>query len=657
MSDTGRRAAIALIALASILGLAVAISVATPKPPPEPSTSDSPRSDRPATAAPGDATVHAYRDFTLLPGDPTDPAGRSLQSRLWSIDGRWWGALVEPGTRETRIHELSLDGSTWSDTGVVIDERPGAMADALWSGDHLYVASAVPGRSPSNGVRVTRFSRDAGGRFVLDPNFPFHLTERGVAAASIARDTSGRLWAAFVQEGRVLVTHSVDDEAVWSPPEPVGDEAATVGPADVAALVADGTGRLGLAWSDSGDKTILFANRDDRDAPDRWFPTETALEGLPLADEPISVAADEDGTVFVAVETAVADDPGAGPTDPGSVILARDPAGTWRTALIARVEDRLGQPVAVVDRGAGDLYVFAASPRRGGTIHVKRSGFDRLEFPAGRGLTVIADPSNPDIAFLTSTKGPIELADGFVVLGFDEQTGFYWHAVIGPPTGVVLPSASSSSSPGASPSPSAGSPSPGRAALFTDNFDPWPLDGPIGNGWEVGPIDAPGTLTAVSDPSGTGRNALVQPTGSEAVRACKAFAPTAAGTLVAEVRVRLDGIGPADAVITSIRDRSGEAASVRFGQGGTVAYYAGDTKVRTTIPFRLGTWYRSVVTVHPESRTYDWRLTTDDGRAVLAVTAIRFRESAATQVAQICVQTSAGAPDVGLRFDDVRVSR
>ena len=46
--------------------------------------------------------------------------------------------------------------------------------------------------------------------------------------------------------------------------------------------------------------------------------------GLPLADEPISAAAGGDGTIFVAVETAVADAPDAGQSDPGSVILVRD---------------------------------------------------------------------------------------------------------------------------------------------------------------------------------------------------------------------------------------------------------------------------------------------------------------------------------------------
>lgn len=655
MTNTGRRIAIVLVALTAILGVAVALSVAGPTPPPAPTGSSASRTTTPADEL--DAlTVQAFKDFSVLPGPPTEPAGRQVQSRLWAIEGRWWAAMVEPVSRETRIHGLSLDGSTWSDTGVVLDERAGAMADVLWSGDHLYVASAVPGRSTSNGVRVSRFSREPEGRFLLDPNFPVPLTERGVSAASIARDESGRVWVAFVQDGRVLVAHSTVDDAVWDAPQQVPGAAAPVGPNDVAALVADGTGGLGLIWSNANDRSIRFVDRDDVDPPERWSEPEAAFEGLPLADEPISAASDGHGTIFVAVETAVADQPDAGRSDPGSVMVVRGTDGTWRSALMTRVEDHLGQPIALVDPGAAEVYVFGTSPRHGGSIHLMRAGIDRLQFPVGRGETVIADPNNPEIGYLTSAKGAIDLEAGLVVLGFDDQSGLYWHAVIGPAAGTApsaTPPASSGTSPSLAPPPSA----IGPAALFTDNFDPWPLDGAISNGWELGPVGVSGSLTAAQDGSGSGRNAHLQPGGPAAVRACKAFTPVVAGTLLAEVRVRIDGIGAADAVITSLRDQAGESVSVRFGQGGTFAYYSGPAKVRSAAAVALDTWYRSAVTVHLESRTYDWRLSRDDGSRILEVKAVPFRESAANLVSEICLQTSEGATGAGLRFDDVRLSR
>ncbi|HEU4918885.1 MAG TPA: hypothetical protein VFT20_04050 [Candidatus Limnocylindrales bacterium] len=653
MTEARRRIAIVLIAAAVILGAAVAISVAArpgPTPSPSPAT---PGSDRPSTPAPGDATVRAYRTVTLLPGPPVEPPGRPLQSRLWTVDGGWWAAMIEPVTRETRIFALNEEGSAWVDTGVRLDERPGAMVDVLWSGDRLYVASGVPGRSTHDGVRLLRFSRDPTGRYLLDPNFPVPITERGVTAVSLARDGAGRLWAAFVQEGGVFVAHSIDDDAVWTPPEPV-DGATPVGDRDVAGIVADGDSGVLLVWSDTPTRSIHAASRADRDGPERWSPAEVLFDDLPLADEPLGLATDGAGAVFVTVETAVADDPSADGGDPAIVLLVRDSAGAWRQALVARVGDRLGLPFTVVDPGAAEAYVLASSPRHGGSVHLKRSAVDRLEFPAGRGFTLIGDSTLPDIAYLSSTKQPVDLQSGFVVQGLDEETGVYWHAVIGPPDRSDLPTPSASAGPGRSASPTP-APSPeGAMPVFTDDFEPWPLNGPIGNGWRIRPADAVGTLVVVADAPDGNRSAQLVATGADPIRACKDFAPAASGVLTADVRINVDAIDAADAVITSLRDGGAEAASVRFGQGGTFVYYSGATRVRTAVPTRLGAWYRSTLAVHLQSGTYDWRLAADDGTELLKVDGVPFREAEATQVSEICVASSTGG---GVLFDDVRLSR
>ena len=653
MTEARRRIAIVLIAAAVVLGAAVAISIAA-RPDPTPASSPgSIGSDRPPTPPPEDATVRAYRGVTLLPGPPVEPPGRPLQSRLWTIDGRWWAAMIEPVTRETWIFALSDDGSAWADTGVRLDERPGAMVDVLWSGERLYVVSGVPGRSTHDGVRLSRFSRDPAGAFLLDPNFPVPITERGVTAASLARDGTGRLWAAFIQEGGVLVAHSIDNDAVWAPPEPVAD-ATPVGDRDVAGIVADGASGVSLVWSDTPTRSIRATSRSDDDAPERWSPAEALFDGLPLADEPLGLASDAAGSLFVTIETAVADDPAADDGAPAIVLLVRDAAGAWRQSLVARVGDRLGLPFTVIDPGAAEAYVLASSPRHGGSVHLKRSAIGRLEFPAGRGLTLIADSTIPDIAYLSSTKQPIDLESGFVVQGLDEEAGVYWHAVIRPPDGMAVPTPSASAGPGRSGSPSAPPPPVGPMPVFTDDFEPWPLNGPIGNGWRIRPADAVGTLVVVADAPNGNRSAQLVPTGADPIRACKDFAPLATGVLTAEVRFNVDATGAADAVITSLRDGGAEAASVRFGQGGTFVYYSGATRVRTTVPSRLDTWYRSTLTVHLDSRTYDWRLATDDGSELLKFDGVPFREPEASQVSEICVASSTGG---GVRFDDVRVSR
>jgi uncharacterized iron-regulated membrane protein len=391
------------------------------------------------------------------------------------------------------------------------------------------------------------------------------------------------------------------------------------------------------------------AVRDDGDAPEAWAAPEVAFAELPLAPRPISVAA-ADGLLAIGIQTAVSTT-AAGANDPDSLVAVRDPSGGWRTALTSRVSDRLGSPVVAIDPGSGDLYAFLTSPRRAGEVWLKRSPLDRLEFPAGRGLLVIDDPDRPiNVASLTVGKSPVMLADTFVVQGLDEETGIPWHAVVGPPGASPEPTAS----PGA-PSPT---PTPTATAaarlLIDDDFAPWSQDEPIGNGWELGPADARGTLVAAGKSTGT-RHAELRSASNGPVRACKAFPPVVSGDLVVDVTVQADDMGAADVVITSVRSGSNESASVRFGQGGTFAYYAGETKVRTAAANRLGQWLRSRVTVHPDTATYDWRLTTDDGAVIVEERGIPFREPV-EDLSAVCIGTSTGPDRPVVRFDDVRVT-
>jgi len=300
------------------------------------------------------------------------------------------------------------------------------------------------------------------------------------------------------------------------------------------------------------------------------------------------------------------------------------------------------------------VLIFATNPGSGGIVYLKQSDRQRLEFATGRGQLVMSDPSDPDLGYLTSTRGTVDLERGFPLLAFDRKTGTYWHAILRS-NGVAQ--GSPSPAPGSStPGPSPTTPATSRTALFTDDFDPWPDGSPISNGWITRPADAPATLTAVAAGDGSGAYAHLVAGGDPQVRACKTFPAVEGAEVVVTARVQLDGIGSADALITSVRDGSSESASVRAGQGGTFAYYDGANKVRTDVPVRTGRWYRSSVTVRPTAGTYDWRLTSDDGTGVLSVKSVRFREPA-TQASEVCFGTSTGGDGSGIAFDDVVVSR
>jgi hypothetical protein len=119
----------------------------------------------------------------------------------------------------------------------------------------------------------------------------------------------------------------------------------------------------------------------------------------------------------------------------------------------------------------------------------------------------------------------------------------------------------------------------------------------------------------------------------------------------------LEAIGPADSIITSVRDASGESASVRFGQGGTFAYFSGKTKVRSAVAYRTGVWYRSIVSESPATGTYSWTVEADDRKVLFQADGIRFRDPEATSASSVCLQTSEGKAGLGMLFDDVIVSR
>jgi hypothetical protein len=98
--------------------------------------------------------------------------------------------------------------------------------------------------------------------------------------------------------------------------------------------------------------------------------------------------------------------------------------------------------------------------------------------------------------------------------------------------------------------------------------------------------------------------------------------------------------------------------TTRFGQGGTFAYYAGQTKVRTLAVWQPGTWYRSTVVVDLAKRTWEWTLTKEgSSRIIIRAVSIPFRETAAKSIGSVCVQTAAGRAGLALDVDRVVVSR
>lgn len=643
---TGRqRAALTFSsAVALIVALVAAVGLFQRIQPPQASPVPVPTLGPPRTFEP----QALFPTFTVHVDDPVpegtrDPTAHQAQSKVWFAHGAWWAVMTAPNRPALTIHRLDLTTQTWIDTLTLVDERSNANADASWDGDHLVVATAIKTSGASGAARIIRYHFDGTeGRFVLDPDFPVRITEVGVEAIVVDRDSLGILWVAFIRDSQVYVSHSTTSDAVWVPPVALPWPDAFTAPDDIASVVAFGPGRIGVLWTNQRTGAILFTSRADGDPDATWTEPESALEGEGLADDHLNAKVSADGRLLVAVKTSLND-----PLDPNleaplTLLLERHDDGNWSQFQFGRVRDRHTRPIILIDEVAGQLYMFATSPAIGGTVYVKRTRLDFIEFEAGLGVPLIEGADGAVIADPTSTKNSISAEEGFVILAFDKGNRHYVHAVVG--------GAGGSGSPWPSPPPDQ------VTVYFADTFEPWPAGSVPGNGFEL--RDAlEGGLTVATDPAHGKIAVLAASAASAGARACKPFSTLDTRPVTAEISVRAGAIGESDIVGLALRGSGGDVTSIRFGQGGTFSYYDGALKIRSKVAYALGHWYRMRATVDTLARTAAIEVIDEaSGARVLNVAGLAWRLPEVVTSSTICVQVPA-TPAASLAFDNVSVSQ
>jgi hypothetical protein len=385
------------------------------------------------TAAPAHASDVGTADFTY--GTVSAPTGQKPQSKLWFADGIWWGSLYNSTAKQFRIHRFDWSANTWSDTGVLVDPRASASMDALWDGDHLYIASA--GKSPTDTAsspEIRRYSYDpASQTWSADAGYPVRISNGGVEAVVMAKDSRGVLWATFTLGSRVYVTHSDGRDDAWVQryelPTPSGES--QVDPDDISAIVAyDGT-RVGVLWSNQRTQKMYWSSHADGDNDQAWA-LDIAYDRPEGADDHInlkSLQADSAGRVFAAVKTSL-----NSANDPLINLLVLGLDGTWSVHTIGTVADQLTRAIVLIDETNRDLYVFASAPCcSGGVIYYKKTSLDHPQFETGLGTPFIASAANPKINNPTSTKQNLNSTTGLLVLAGDDSTRRYLHHAIALP--------------------------------------------------------------------------------------------------------------------------------------------------------------------------------------------------------------------------------
>jgi hypothetical protein len=336
----------------------------------------------------------------------TAATGEKPESKLWFNDGTWWGSLIDPATGAYYIHRLDIATQTWVRTATRLDDRPDTRADALWDGTKLYVASHVYSRQPASGFpsRLYRFSYNKATKtYSLDAGFPVSINNMRTETLVIDKDSTGRLWATWVQSQKVYVNRTTGSDTTWGTPFVLPVAGTSVSTDDISSVIAFGPGRIGVMWSNQATSAMYFATHVDGAADTTWEPSRTAIQGPSNADDHInlkSLQSDGGATVFAAVKTSL-----TAANAPLIMLLVRDPAtGSWSSYPVGRVSDHQTRPIVLLDTQHRVLHVFLTAPEAGGAIYEKTSPIDAISFAQGLGTPVMVDASNPGLNNATSTK-------------------------------------------------------------------------------------------------------------------------------------------------------------------------------------------------------------------------------------------------------------
>lgn len=391
-------------------------------------------------------------------------SGEKPESKLWWNDGSWWASMWDASGGGYRIHRLDLGTQTWLNTGTALDPRSNSRADTLWhqGSGKLYVASHIynaSGASNPDGARLYRYSynpqTDA---YALDSGFPVAINAARSESLVIDRDSTGQLWATWVQSSQVWVNRTICNptcnDASWGTPfvpavNGTFPNSTSVSSDDISSLIAFGDNRIGVMWSNQSHDAWYFASHTDSAADTTWTASQRAFQGNDEADDHVSLATIQsagDGRIFVAAKTSL-----NSANQPAIKVLERVPGtGAWLSHTVSTGQYDQTRPIVVIDESAAVLHVFS-SDEGGGGVYRKSAPLSNVSFADGKGTLVMWDDDSRDIDNATSTKQNLNSTTGLVVLASNTSTDRYWHHYdplgSGPPPPPPAPVADFSATP------------------------------------------------------------------------------------------------------------------------------------------------------------------------------------------------------------------
>lgn len=390
-------------------------------------------------------------------GVANPPTSDKPQSKLWWNDGSWWADMWTTGSG-WHIYRLDRTANKWMDTGVRNDTRATTLADTLWDGSHLYIASHVV-TLPEDGTpkpslsgqpaKLYRYSYTAG-RYTLDAGFPTIITNNSSESMTIDQDSTGAIWATWTQvagnsssgfTNTVYVNASAPGGTAWPAPFVLPVTNPRPAPDDISAVIAYAKNKIGVMWSDNLSGAMWWATRTDGTSPmatSSWR-VQPAVQGKGQADDHLNLKAllaDPSGRVYAAVKTSL-DTTSTNRDLPQLELLVFKPGtGSFTRSTIATVGDCVTRPQILLDTQNSKVHAFHTAPTTGGcsfsgaagSIYEKTASMDTPVFASGRGTPVIQDSASAHINNVTTTKQAVNSATGIVVMATNHITKRYWYS-------------------------------------------------------------------------------------------------------------------------------------------------------------------------------------------------------------------------------------
>lgn len=340
------------------------------------------------------------------------------QSKLWYHDGSWWAPMIDPFTNEVHIFELR--DSAWVDTGVFVDARSRSNADVVWTGTQLYIAS----RTSTGELLLRQYTFGADRTWLPRATAPELIAQGGGQSLTIAVDTLDRVWATWINGGRVWISNSEPGGSGWGAPvTPPGGEDVQQ---DDATAVTAFAGQIGVLWSNQQRDAFFWTSRSDAQPVGIWAEDLAVSRGVNIADGHINIAVSPTGEVFAAVKTSLGDD-GEPSQSPLIEVLRRDPDGTWTASTAATVANQMTRPQLAITADGQNLILVAASPQAGGALYYKIADAADPRFAPGKG-SLLLGWENAVINDPTTSRAPVDPSVPLVVLASDSTTAQYYHA-------------------------------------------------------------------------------------------------------------------------------------------------------------------------------------------------------------------------------------